>query len=141
MEDLEVTQRVTIPARELSWTAVASGGPGGQHVNKVSTKVVLRWDLPASEALPGWARARLESIAGRNLDSDGCVQVVSDATRSQHRNIGVARDRLAALVREALDRPKVRRKTKPSRAAKRRRLAAKRKLSQKKASRRAPYDE
>ena len=131
MEDLVVTKRVTIPARELSWTAVASGGPGGQHVNKVSTKVSLRWDLRASSVLPAWAKARLEHLAARQLDGEGCVQIVSDATRSQHRNLQVARDRLAALVRESLTRPKVRRVTKPTRASKRRQ-------SQKKAGRRRP---
>ncbi|PRP91077.1 Peptidyl-tRNA hydrolase ArfB [Enhygromyxa salina] len=136
MEDLVVNQDLTIPARELSWTAVASGGPGGQNVNKVATKVQLRWDLPSSAALPEWARLRLLSLAGRRVDADGCVMITSASTRSQDRNLELARERLADLVREALARPKRRRPTRPSRAAKRRRLEDKRRLSQKKAGRR-----
>jgi len=137
MEDLTVTPAVTIPARELSWTAVASGGPGGQNVNKVATKVQLRWDLANSTALPDWARQRLISLAGRKIDQDGGLQISSSSTRSQDRNLELALARLADLIREALTRPKLRRPTRPSRAAKRRRLEGKRRISQKKADRRS----
>jgi ribosome-associated protein len=136
MENLAVTQDVTIPARELSWTAVASGGPGGQNVNKVATKVQLRWALASSSALPEWARARLIILAGRRIDSEGNLLISSSSARSQDRNLELARERLAGLVRQALDRPKSRRATRPSKAAKRRRLDDKRRLSQKKAGRR-----
>ncbi|NVB41325.1 aminoacyl-tRNA hydrolase [Pseudenhygromyxa sp. WMMC2535] len=135
MDDLVVNDTLSIPARELSWTASTAGGPGGQHVNKVSTKVLLRWDLPRSQVLPAWARERLRSMAGRRFDAEGCVLVSCAATRSQDRNLELARERLAQLVTEALDRPKRRRPTKPSRAAKARRVAAKRRQSQKKAGR------
>ena len=141
MDDLTVTRGVTIPARELSWTAVTSGGPGGQHVNKVATKVSLRWDPHQSNTLPRWARERLLALASRLLDAEGCLQIVSAATRSQDRNLALARERLAALIRAALTRPKVRRATKPTRASKRRRVANKRHLSQKKAGRRVQNDD
>lgn len=141
MEDLSINEDLTIPARELSWVAVASGGPGGQNVNKVATKVQLRWDLASSSALPEWARLRLIAIAGRRIDAEGCVLISSSTTRSQDRNLELARERLAALIREALERPKHRRPTRPSLAAKRRRLEDKRRVSQKKSSRRAAGDE
>ncbi|EDM74757.1 hypothetical protein PPSIR1_15600 [Plesiocystis pacifica SIR-1] len=140
MEDLLVTAAVVIPARELSWTAVASGGPGGQHVNKVATKVQLRWTLANSESLPEWARARLVAAAGRFIDRDGNLLISCASTRSQDRNRELARERLADMVRAALDRPKRRRPTKPSRAAKRRRLDDKRRQSQKKQGRRTGFD-
>jgi ribosome-associated protein len=135
MEDLRIREGVTIPARELSFTAVASGGPGGQNVNKVATKVKLRWDLPNSTVLPDWARTRLIALAGRKLDADGAVLISSSTTRSQERNLELALVRLAALVNEAFERPKPRRATKPSAAVHRRRLDDKRRVGQKKASR------
>jgi ribosome-associated protein len=138
MEDLEITEQLSVPARELSWTAVASGGPGGQNVNKVATKVQLRWDLAGSTVLPDWARARLLTLAGRRVDRDGGLLITRSTTRSQERNLELARQALAALIREALARPTRRRPTRPSAAAKRRRLDAKRRLSQKKTDRRRP---
>lgn len=136
MDDLAVKDGLTIPGSELSWTAVASGGPGGQNVNKVATKIQLRWDFANSRALPPWARERFVAIAGRRLDADGQVTVASTATRSQGRNVEDARARLAELIARALDRPRPRRATKPSRAAKRRRLETKRRLGEKKKLRR-----
>lgn len=141
MDDLHVNEDLTIPARELSWTAVASGGPGGQNVNKVATKVQLRWDLSHSQVLPEWARERLIALAGRKLDADGNLLISSSTTRSQERNLELARERLAALVLRALERPKPRRPTRPSQAAKRRRLDDKRRVAQKKSSRRVKPDD
>ena len=136
MDDLSINEAVTIPGHELSWTAVASGGPGGQNVNKVATKVQLRWELSSSTVLPDWARERLIGLAGRKVDQAGNLLITSSTTRSQDRNLELARERLASLVCEALERPKLRRPTRPSRAAKRRRVEGKRRLSQKKAERR-----
>lgn len=140
MDDLSLADGRTIPGRELSWAAVASGGPGGQHVNKVATKVQLRWDFSESELLPAWARRRLIELAGKKIDAEGRVLISVADTRSQDRNLEIARERLAALVAEALDRPKRRKRTRPSRAAKRRRLEEKRKHSAKKQGRRQQYD-
>jgi ribosome-associated protein len=141
MEDLIISETLTIPARELEYTAVASGGPGGQNVNKVATKVLLRWDLPHSQALPEWARERVRVLAGtRRLDSEGRVLISSSTTRSQDRNLELARERLAALIRDSLARPRTRRATRPSRASKARRLDAKRQQGEKKQRRRIDDD-
>jgi len=130
--DLRVTDSVVIDGADLSFSAVRSSGPGGQHVNTSATKVELRFDLQACSALSDAVKARLEKLAARRIDADGMLVVVSQATRSQHRNMEDARDRLAALVRAALKPPKNRKKTRPSLASKRRRLDAKRRRGDKK---------
>jgi ribosome-associated protein len=135
VEALTVTSSVVIPGEELSWTAVRSGGPGGQNVNKVSTKVELRFDLPGSTAISEAAKARLVALAASRLDARGFVVIVADETRSQPRNLELAREKLAELVRAALVVPKRRRATKPSKAAKRRRVEGKRKAGEKKRTR------
>ena len=140
MTDLFVNPALTLPTSELTWTAVRAGGPGGQNVNKVATKVELRFDLPRSAVLGVGARARLAALAANRLDAEGRVVITCDETRSQAQNLELARARLAALVRAALVKPKARRPTKPSRAAKERRLTAKHRESEKKARRRGGDD-
>lgn len=135
-DDLEVRAGLIIPAADLQWTAVRSSGPGGQHVNRTATKVELRFDLPRTRALRPDVKARLRRIAAGRLDADGWLVVESQRTRSQVQNVEDARSKLADLVRAALIRPKRRRPTKPSRAAKRRRLEDKRKQGDKKRARR-----
>lgn len=125
-DDLQVTDAVTIPAKDLHWTASRSSGPGGQNVNKVATKVDLRFDLPATEALADAVKERLRGLSGARLDGEGRVVVVCQSTRSQADNLEEARARLATLVRAALRPPRPRRPTAPSRAARERRLADKR---------------
>lgn len=132
MEDLHIRGRIVIPAADLDWSASRSGGSGGQHVNKTSTKVDLRFDLPGTNALHPAVKARLRKQADTQLDGEGQVIVVSSATRSQSANLEDARERLREKILAALVRPKRRRKTKPSRGAKRRRLKAKRIRSEKK---------
>ncbi len=133
--DLVVTSTLVIPTAELAWTAVRSGGPGGQNVNKVSTKVELRFDLPGSSALSDAVKVRLRALSTGRLDARGFLVLICDETRSQSRNLEIAREKLGALVRAALIVPKRRRATKPSKAAGRRRVDAKRKAGEKKRNR------
>jgi ribosome-associated protein len=135
-EDLVIDERLTLPAAELSWVAVRSSGPGGQNVNKVSTKVELRFDLSGSTVLSEAVRARLAAIAKNRLDADGRILIASQLTRSQERNLEDAREKLAELVRRALIAPRKRRPTSPTRGAKERRLRAKREHADKKQGRR-----
>ena len=134
MDDLRISDSLTIPAAELDWTFLPSGGPGGQHANRSSTRVVLRFDVAATGAVDEEIRARL-------LDrlADPMLSVTVDDSRSQWRNRQLAkrrlRDRLqAALAPEAPPR----RSTKPSRRVRQRRLDAKRARSQTKALRKRP---
>ena len=126
MQDLIVTPRVTIPGGELALAFARSGGPGGQNVNKVASKVELRWNPTTSAALTDDDRAWLVHRLRSRLTSDGTLIVTSTATRDQGKNRDDATSKLALIVRAALDRPRPRRATRPSRAAKRRRLADKR---------------
>jgi len=132
---LVVTPHIVIPATELAWTAVRASGPGGQNVNKVASKVELRFDLPNTEALPPSAKARLARLAKNRLDADGCILITSQLTRDQRQNLEDAREKLADLVRRALVPPKRRRPTRPTRSSQRKRVDQKRKHSEKKQSR------
>ena len=133
-DDLPVTSAIVVPARDLSWKAVRASGPGGQNVNKVASKVELRFDLVGTTALDAWTKDRLARLA--RLDADGRIVIVSQLTRDQPKNLEDARAKLAELIRRALERPKPRRATKPTRGAKERRLASKKKDSEKKRLRR-----
>lgn len=135
MADLVVSPAVVIPDAELAWTAARSSGPGGQNVNKVASKVELRFDFAASGALSAPVKARLRALATSRLDAEGRILVTSQLTRDQSRNLEDARQKLAELIRAALVVPKRRRKTQPSRAAKQRRLNEKKRQSEKKQSR------
>jgi|1186.fasta_scaffold735115_1 ribosome-associated protein len=138
MTDLPVNEALVLPSAELEWKAVRSSGPGGQNVNKVATKVELRFAFAHSRVLTAPVRARLAALARGKLDAEGRLLLTSDETRSQARNLELTRERLAALVRAALVPPKRRRKTKPSRASKERRLTGKKHQSEKKQGRRGP---
>jgi len=126
MQDLVVTPRVIIPGDELAMAFSRSGGPGGQNVNKVASKVELRWNPTTSAALSADERAWLVDRLRSRLTSDGTLIVTSTATRDQLKNRDDATSKLALIVRAALDRPKPRKPTRVSRGAKRRRVADKR---------------
>jgi len=135
MEDLVINARCTIPTRDLTWRAVKASGPGGQNVNKVATKVELRFDLDGTDALGVMAKRRFRKTFSTRLDAEGFVVVTSQATRVQSRNLEDALSKLADMVRQALVVPKRRKKTKPSKGAQRRRLEAKRRQGEKKRNR------
>lgn len=137
-EPLPVREGVTIPGTELRFTASRSGGPGGQHVNKTSSKVNLHWDVANTSALSSAERDRVMRRLGTRINAEGILTVAVDTERSQHQNREIARERLARLVREALREPKVRVPTKASLAAKRRRVEEKSRRAALKRNRRDP---
>jgi ribosome-associated protein len=136
MPDVIVTPRLTIPAGELSFAFARSGGPGGQNVNKVASKAELRWNPTTSAALRADDRAWLVERLANKLTNDGTLIITSTLTRDQLQNRDDVVTKLALIVRAALDRPKHRRATRPSRAAKRRRVEDKRHRSETKRNRR-----
>jgi len=139
-DDLIINGQVAIPDAELEVTTSRSSGPGGQHVNKTDTRVTVRWNLEASAALSETQRNRARRNLENRLTADGDLLVHCDTHRSQRRNRDEARQRLAALVRSALVPPKVRRKTRPSAASRRKRLENKRRRSDIKKSRGKKFD-
>lgn len=118
MDDLFIRPGLTIPADELTLTAARSGGPGGQHVNKTASKIVLRFDLPASRALSDEQKERLRHrIPPRFLTKDGVVVMDAEEERDQARNRARVLEKLAEVLRAGLQRPKPRRPTKPTRGS------------------------
>jgi ribosome-associated protein len=139
-EPLVVSRTLIIPAEELHWTSVRSSGPGGQNVNKVSSKVELRFDFLRSRVLAPDVKARLGMLAASRLDAGGQVLIVSQATRDRQRNLEDARAKLAELILRACERPKRRRPTVPSRGATETRLREKRHHSARKRDRNSRTD-
>ena len=135
---LVVNDRVRIPLREFHFKFARSGGPGGQNVNKVNTKATLRWDLANSPSLSESIRRRFVQKNRRRINSEGEVIITSQRYRDQGRNVADCLAKLRDLLDTASIAPRVRKKTKPSRAAKQRRLADKKVQSQKKQLRRSP---
>ena len=131
---IRVAENTVIPIEEIQLRASRSSGPGGQHANVTASRIEAVFDVEASETLSGSQRALLRRKLG-----DRVTAVAQDA-RSQARNRELALERLREKLTEGLMRPKPRRPTKPSRAARQRRLEQKRKQSQRKAQRRPPSD-
>ena len=140
-ESLKVNDGIVIPGSELRFTASRSGGPGGQHVNKTSSRVTLHWDLSNTVALNSQQRARVMRRLRNRLTRDGNVLVHVDDNRSQHRNKEIARQRLAEVVAKALEERKKRIPTSASKGAKKRRLETKKRRSSIKRLRQTPGDE
>lgn len=133
MDDLRITDSITIPADELEWSFLPSGGPGGQHANRSATKVVLRFDPAMSSAFDAATRARILDRVG------GMISVVADDTRSQWRNRRLARERMRDRIEEAIaPEPPPRKQTRPSRESDEQRLEEKRRRSEQKRLRRPP---
>ena len=140
-EPLSINAAVQIPLADLAVAAARSSGPGGQNVNKVASKIELRFNLPGTRALDEATKQRLRALAGSRLDADGWLLVTSQLTRDQSRNLEDARDKLRLLILRALTRPTPRRPTRPTLASKQRRVADKRQRSTTKQLRRRDADD
>jgi ribosome-associated protein len=133
MGPIVVMPGVRVPSEALAMRAVRAGGPGGQNVNKVSSKVEVRVDVDKIDGLDAAARERLR--ASSSTDAQGRVIVTSQRTRDQHLNLEDARQKIRRLVASALERPRTRRATRPTRASVERRLSEKRRRGERKALR------
>lgn len=140
-DPLRVNRNLVIPPDEISLRFSPSGGPGGQHANRSSTRVDLSWNVDESRVLGPRQRARIKGHLRNRLDGSGTLRLSSDKHRSQTRNREEVLARLARLVSEALQPRRARVATTPSRAAKERRLQSKRRRSEIKKLRRAPLDQ
>ena len=136
-----VPPNIRLTDDELKFTFVRSSGPGGQNVNKVNSKAVLRWNVLASPGLPDAARARFLSRFGARLTEAGDLLVTSQRFRDQKRNEEDCLEKLRAMLAAVAHPPKRRRKTKPTRASIERRKEQKRETSHKKQGRRWQGDE
>lgn len=126
MPEIPITDTIAIDTEELSFTASRSSGPGGQNVNKVSSRITLRFDVAGSAAFDEVQRARIRERLATRITKDGVLWLHVQRHRSQGRNRDEAVERLVALLREALATRRPRRPTRTSKAAKRRRLENKR---------------
>jgi ribosome-associated protein len=138
---LEITDKIRIPDSEFKWNFVRAGGPGGQNVNKVASKAVLRWDVARSPSLPADVKARLRMQERRRITSAGDLLLNSQRFRDQEKNRQDCLDKLRDLVRRAATPPRRRKPTKPTRGSRAARLREKRRRSTIKTGRQTPAEE
>ncbi len=134
---IAITRTLSIDEREIEESFIRASGPGGQHVNKTSSAVQLRFDVRRSQSLPEDVALRLMKLAGSRLTQDGVIVITAEGHRSQRRNREEALSRLVELIRSATIRKKVRRPTKPTKGSNERRLASKARRSSIKTGRRS----
>ena len=122
---IQITDTISISENDLTFTVSRSGGPGGQHVNKVSTKVTVRFDIAASDSFSDDEKRRILARLSGRVNRDGAIQVAAQTHRSQSANREEAVERLVALLRFGLHKPRKRKRTRVPASAKRRRLSDK----------------
>ncbi len=130
-----VTDHVFVPETALTMTASRASGPGGQNVNKVASKIDLRVDLSAITGMNEDARARLAAKVHTRVDAEGKLQITSQKTRDQAKNIADAHEKLRILITAALVVPKPRKPTRPTRGSVERRLGEKKRTGERKKGR------
>lgn len=135
---LKITHQIRINENEIDLEFVRGSGPGGQHADRAATAVQLRFDVLHSPSLPEPVRWRLMKLAENQITGNGVLIIKAQDHRSQNRNRKEALRRLVQLIRRAAQRPKRRRKTKPTRASEERRLREKRHRSRIKRLRQTP---
>src|SRR5947207_3176440 len=138
---LVINPQLQIPDSEFTWTYVRSGGPGGQNVNKVASKAVLRWNLAASPSLPEHVKMRLKTLQRRRVTGEGELVLTSQRYRDQERNREDCLQKLREMIAEAATLPKPRRATRPTRGSKVRRLEEKKRRAVRKAQRQCGLEE
>ncbi|MBL8898708.1 MAG: aminoacyl-tRNA hydrolase [Planctomycetes bacterium] len=138
---LEILPTFALPESALRYSFSRSGGPGGQNVNKVSTRATARLQITDNPLIPEELRARLLEKLATRITQDGDLIVQVDETREQARNKELARERVIAILRQALVRPKKRKATKPTRGSQQRRVESKKRRSAVKHERRRPGGE
>jgi ribosome-associated protein len=136
---LFINSRIQIQENELEENFVRSSGPGGQNVNKVASAVQLRFDAQCSDALSEEVKQRLKRLAGSRATGEGVIVIEAKRYRDQEKNRVDARERLAALIRRALEKPKPRKRTQPSKASIQRRLDEKKLRGERKITRRRDW--
>lgn len=124
--------------KELTFKAVRSSGPGGQHVNKTASKVTIHFNIRTSKVFTDLEKERLEDKLGHRMSSDGILILSCSESRSQHRNKAIVIDRLVRLLQKSLQVPKTRKKTGPSKNAIEKRIKFKKNQAIKKANRKPP---
>lgn len=134
---LSVSDSIVIPRTELQLSFSRSPGPGGQNVNKVNSKVTLRWDVRETESLPLAVRRRFLTRYGNRISREGQLILTSHRYRDQPRNVADVMEKLRQLILAVAEAPKKRKPVKPSKAANRKRLDQKRQKSEKKSGRRS----
>lgn len=136
---VRINASIEIPRREIEFTYARSPGPGGQNVNKVNSKAILKWNVAQSDCLPEHVKRRFLIMWQNRISKSGALVLHSHRHRDQAKNTADCLDRLRDMVRAALTVPKKRKPTRPSLSSKKRRLEAKRRQSQRKQERR-PVD-
>jgi len=138
---LEINADIHIPDDELHWSFARSGGPGGQNVNKVASKAILRWDVQATSSLPEHVKQRLLAHQRKRITNEGELVLNSQRYRDQERNREDCLQKLRDIILEAATLPKRRRPTKPTRGSRMNRLQEKRRRAGVKALRKKPGDD